>query len=209
MSPAAFASLLAIWIPTIVAPGPDTVQILRLSMRSRRTGVLCGLGITAAIAIWISASILGLSALVNAYPAILRVLQLVGGTYLLYMGVQSIRSGLKARGERTAPTQAPAADVSAAQAFRIGVWTNLSNPKAVLFFGAVFAQFIRPGMGAGWALAIFFTLVGIAAVVFTIMALGVNAISRKLDHAAPYIDIVAGIVFISVAVWMIYEGIIG
>ncbi|AIT61968.1 LysE family translocator [Corynebacterium doosanense] len=207
MSAAAFASLLAIWIPTIIAPGPDTVQILRLSMKSRRAGVLCALGISTAIAIWIAASLLGLSALVNAYPAVLRVLQIVGGCYLVYMGVQSIRSGLRQRG--SVVTHAPGVDVSAGQAFRIGLWTNLSNPKAVLFFGAIFAQFIRPGMGAGWAFAIFATLVALAIVVFTAMALGVNAASRFLGRAAPYIDIVAGVVFLCVAVWMIYEGVTG
>ena len=80
---------------------------------------------------------------------------------------------------------------------------------AMFFFGAIFAQFIRPGMGAGWAVAIFATLVALAIVVFTAMALGVNAASRFLGRAAPYIDIVAGVVFLCVAVWMIYEGVTG
>ena len=96
-----------------------------------------------------------LSAVITARPGVLGALQLIGGLFLVYMGVSSIRSGFAFR---SAPTvvvgtedytdQAIAAgsinDMTGWRAYKLGVVTNLSNPKALVFFGAVFAQFIRP-----------------------------------------------------------------
>ena len=45
-------------------------------------------------------------------------------------------------------------DMTGWRAYKLGVVTNLSNPKALVFFGAVFAQFIRPDMSLTWTVAV-------------------------------------------------------
>ena len=82
MTPSLFLSLLTVWVAAIVSPGPDVAQVIRLGVRSRAAGVWTGLGIMTGTAVWISASMLGLSALVNTRPELLAVLQLAGGAYL-------------------------------------------------------------------------------------------------------------------------------
>lgn len=160
-------TLLGVWVAAIISPGPDVVQITRQGARSKRAGVWAALGVMTGNTGWILASLLGLSALLTARPALLAWLQLIGGAYLTYLGVSSIRGGLATRrqsaravhadvpsGSRDSvtpevPPKRTDADPTAGQAWRAGFTTNLANPKAVLFFGAVFAQFIEPGMGWG------------------------------------------------------------
>ena len=213
-----FIALLAVWIAAIASPGPDLVQIIRLGARSRAAGVWAALGIMTGNTLWITGSLLGLSALINTYPGILPVLQLLGGTYLLWMGVNATRGGLTARRQSAVPVTpeveaASAGDgaptVTALHAWWQGLTTNLANPKAVLFFGAVFAQFIRAEMGAGWALATAVMLIITGVAWFVGFAFGVRLLAVKLVRNAAVIDIVTGVVFIALALFMLYGGLVG
>ena len=82
MTASAFASLLVVWVAAVVSPGPDVVQVTRLGVRSKTAGMWAGVGIVTGTIIWMTASLLGLSALINVRPGILAVLQLIGGAYL-------------------------------------------------------------------------------------------------------------------------------
>ncbi|QGU03491.1 LysE family translocator [Corynebacterium comes] len=214
MTPSLFLSLLTVWVAAIVSPGPDVAQVIRLGVRSRTAGVWTGLGIMTGTAVWIAASMLGLSALLNSRPGILAVLQVLGGAYLLWMGAGALRSGLS--GQREQPGgEGPAGEgdagevYSPARAWRIGTATNLSNPKAVLFFGAVFAQFIRPGMGWEWSLLIMVVLMATGVVWFMVLAFAVRSLSERLLRNARAIDVLTGLVFVGLALYMLVEGVTG
>ncbi|GAB2503197.1 Threonine efflux protein [Corynebacterium atrinae] len=207
MTSSSFVSLLVVWIAAIVSPGPDVVQLIRVGSRSRAAGVWCALGIMLGNALWILASLLGLSALVGAYPQILTALQLLGGLYLLRMGIGAVRSGRAARGVPVqAATGAEAEAMPPARALLLGLTTNLANPKALLFFGAIFAQFVRPDMGVGWAVLIVATLVFTGIAWFVGFALGVRAMAARIAKHSAIIDIVTGIIFIGLGLLMVVEG---
>lgn len=189
-------ALLLAWLAAVASPGPDLFQLIRVGTKDRRAGVLCALGIMVGNTIWITASLLGLSALVQAAPRVLSALQIVGGAYLLYMGSGAIRAGL--RGNPTEVGEAQRVN----RPFRLGVLTNLSNPKALLFFGAIFAQFLRPGAGVGTAVMLITTGV----VWFVGFALAVDKLKGPVQRYGHVIDMVAGAIFAAIAVWMIWEG---
>ena len=199
-------ALIGVWVAAIASPGPDVVQIARLGVKSRAAGVACAVGIMIGNTGWIAASLLGLSALIQAAPEILAVLQLVGGAYLLWMGIGAVRAGLAAKETTTSDDVAPAAALPTSKALCIGIATNLSNPKAVLFFGAVFAQFVKPGMGWEWMLVILLTLVVIGFAWFVGFALLVDKVSGFLDRYGHVVDVVTGLIFVTLALWMIVEG---
>lgn len=210
MTISTYVALVGIWVAAIASPGPDLVQIIRLGAKSRAIGVACAVGIMLGNTVWIAASLLGLSALIKAVPEILAVLQLIGGIYLMIMGVGAIRAGLSAQklqvaesGAEQARAQANSKEHTTAQALRIGVYTNLSNPKAVLFFGAVFAQFITPGMGWEWMLLILITLVVIGFGWFVGFAVLVDKLASFLARWGHVVDLVTGLVFVALAVWML------
>nr|WP_246875160.1 LysE family translocator [Corynebacterium sp. Marseille-P3884] len=211
-------ALVGVWVAAIASPGPDIVQIARLGVKSRAAGVACAVGIMVGNTFWIAASLLGLSALIQAVPQILAVLQLVGGAYLLWMGIGAVRAGFAVRKEAANDGTAGDTDAVAAAdvpssaalptstAFRIGVATNLANPKAVLFFGAVFAQFVTPGMGWEWMLVILLTLVVIGVAWFVGFAVLVDKFAGFLDRHGHVVDVVTGVIFVALAVWMLVEG---
>ncbi|MDY5784665.1 LysE family translocator [Corynebacterium sp.] len=196
-------ALIGVWLAAIASPGPDLFQIIRLGAKSRAAGVACAAGIMIGNTLWITASLAGLGALVQAVPDVLSVLQVVGGAYLLWMGIGAIRTSAGG----TVPTARR--EVSASRALRIGCATNLSNPKAVLFFGAVFAQFVQPGAGWGWMLSVAATLIFIGVVWFVGFALAVQSLAKPIERYGHIIDTVTGLVFIGLAVWMLWEGVTG
>lgn len=65
-----FLALIGVFAAAVAVPGPDVVQIIRFSVKSRAAGVACATGIMAGYAVWIAASLLGLSALMQgcAHP---------------------------------------------------------------------------------------------------------------------------------------------
>lgn len=201
-------ALISVWLAAIASPGPDVVQILRLGSRSRADGVACALGIMIGNTGWILGSLLGISALVNAYPIVLTVLKLVGGGYLLWIGTSAIRAGVRAWGE---PVVVPSGGVGGAvgdwgASIRVGVLTNLSNPKAILFFGAVFAQFVEPGMGA-WVSAMIAAVLIITGLAWFIgVALVVQRAAGMLQRRAYVIELASGAVFVILGLVMVYGG---
>ncbi|MDK8891228.1 LysE family translocator [Corynebacterium macclintockiae] len=225
MSFAAYLGLLGAWVLAIAVPGPDTVQLIRLGARSRRSAVFAALGICTGNVLWPVVTMLGLAALIAAFPWILTVLYLFGGCFLIYMGQGAFRSGYadwRARAVLPAvslsdATRAPVTDgVSRGSAaaplgdfasWRLGLATNLSNPKALLFFGSVFAQFIpvETSLLDRLLVLILMTIVGVAW--FCGFALAVAAGAEKIQRINPFIEMVAGVLFVVLGAFLAFEGV--
>ena len=138
---------LHIWLLYLVAatglsltPGPNSLLALTHGALHghRRTLWTVGGG-ALGFAVVIALSMLGIGALLQASASALLVLKWVGGAYLVWLGVQLWR--------------APPLQLSAAagtpfprrsQLFRQGLFAAVSNPKALLFYGAFLPQFLDP-----------------------------------------------------------------
>ena len=151
MTFASYLVLLGVWFAAICSPGPDLLCLVRIATRSRARGLAAAAGIVAGIVVWLVLTLAGLGALLAAAPWVLSALQIAGGAYLIWMGVSAVRAGarqLRSGGGSPLPLDdAPAPPSATRGAFLQGLFTNLSNPKAVIFFGAVFSRFVTPGMG--------------------------------------------------------------
>ncbi|HAF72809.1 MAG TPA: threonine transporter [Corynebacterium variabile] len=163
--------------------------------------------------LWIVASMLGLSALVDNVSGILTALFLVGGFVLAWMGQGALRGGLAARKQDAVLSDAASSllttQMTTVQSWRLGLVTNLSNPKALVFFGAVFAGFVPPD--TSWAMRtvvlVMMMVIGVAWFVLVAVAVSVPALSKRLQAAGAWIDIVAGTVFLVLAAVLVIEGI--
>lgn len=138
----------------IVAPGPDTMLVMRNTMRGGRTaGWVTACGTMSGLAIWAIAAALGLAALLRVSHIGYDVLRFAGGAYLIWLGVTSL--GLvRRRGPGSAvgapqspPGPAPSA-ATRARAYLTGVLSNLLNPKIGVFFIAFLPAFIPAGVSA-------------------------------------------------------------
>jgi threonine/homoserine/homoserine lactone efflux protein len=126
-----------------VTPGPDMAVVTKNALAHGRRGVLLTTtGIALALAIWVGATAVGLSALLRASGELLFVLKLAGAAYLAYLGVRTL---LESR-RRPADLLAEAPPPAPAQAiFRQGFLSAISNPKLGVFFVTFLPQFVVPG----------------------------------------------------------------
>ncbi|MBI3419018.1 MAG: LysE family transporter [Proteobacteria bacterium] len=192
--------VVSVFIVAVMAPGPDFVMAVRNSvLHGRKAGMMTALGFTAGVSIHITYCILGLSAIIAQSLWLFTLLKYAGAGYLIYIGVKALRSkgmhhvNLK-NGERSAKT--------AASAFRDGFLTNLLNPKAILFFFALFTQIVQPHQPIAHLLAYGLSCMAIMIVWFSSVALFLTQarirnvflkISAALDKACGALFILLGI----------------
>ena len=147
---AALLTFLAAATLVIVAPGPDTLLVTRnVFRRGRQGGLVTGAGTITGLALWSVAAALGLSALLAASEVGYNVVRVAGGLYLIWLGVQSLRShGAVA----AAPTEAPAMPMH--RAYLSGLLSNLLNPKIGVFFVTFLPGFVPLGAPVGTTAAL-------------------------------------------------------
>jgi len=138
-----FLALAIIHFLAVVAPGPDFAVTIRQSVRfGRLVGICTALGIGAGISVHVLYTLLGVGALMHTTPWLLTVAKVVGGAYILYLGVSLIRSKPKTVLEGDKGADQPMAEQTLLKAFSTGFLTNATNPKATLFFLAIFTSLI-------------------------------------------------------------------
>ncbi|PWT86194.1 MAG: hypothetical protein C5B58_01820 [Acidobacteria bacterium] len=136
-----FGLFLAAGILLNLTPGPDTVYILGRSIaQGRDAGIASALGICTGSIFHTCAAALGLSAILATSTVAFRAIKLVGGAYLVFLGIKML---LDRRKHLSLPSNFRRRTTNAA--FRQGVLTNILNPKVALFFLAFLPQFIDPG----------------------------------------------------------------
>ncbi|WP_422371522.1 LysE family translocator [Hoeflea sp.] len=120
----------------VASPGPSTLAIAGTAMAQGRPQALALVaGISTGSWTWSIAAALGLSALMQANAWVFEVLRYLGAGYLLYLGYLSAR---KATG-RTETTFRSVSSTSPKRAYGKGFAMHLTNPKAILFFGALYS----------------------------------------------------------------------
>ncbi|PXW29569.1 LysE family translocator [Paraburkholderia caballeronis] len=130
-----------------VTPGPDTAYIVGRSVaQGRGAGLTSALGISAGCCVHSLACAFGLTALLAASATAFAVIKVVGAVYLVYLGVRLIFTKTTAAASQPEADQQPAgAARPLRQLFLQGFWTNVLNPKVVLFFVSFFPQFVAAG----------------------------------------------------------------
>jgi RhtB (resistance to homoserine/threonine) family protein len=128
-----------------VTPGPDTAYIVGRSVaQGRGAGLMSALGISAGCCVHSLACAFGLTALLAASATAFTVIKFVGALYLIYLGTRLIFAR-PAKSEAADAARTPGAPKSLRQLFLQGFWTNVLNPKVVLFFVSFFPQFVTTG----------------------------------------------------------------
>ena len=124
----AFAHLIA-----LTSPGPDTAIVIRqVSIHGRLEGIKTSLGIGFGILVHCILAISGISLLILANDLYKFVISLIGGMYILYLGLTMYLSGEAQSSDNNSK-------ISKNNSFYIGLITNIFNIKAFLFFVSLFA----------------------------------------------------------------------
>lgn len=178
----------------IVTPGPDMAFVLGQTLGGgARRGWAAMAGVYAGVLGHVTMATLGVSAMLAAAPGVFRVIQLLGATYLLWLGIAALRGALRPGGPAPGPEAlAPHA------AFWQGVATNLLNPKVGLFFVAFLPQFVHPGRSPAWLqMLLLGAMLPALALPFYALLIGAAArILRGMAAARRWLDGASGTVFV-------------
>ncbi len=149
MTFAAFLTVAVLHLFVAISPGPAVLMAARTGVTEGfRTGAALACGIAAGAVTWALAAIFGLSMLFRYAPFLLTTIKLVGAAYLLYMAWHMWR-------DASVPLnlgEAGKLPRSIASAFRLGLLTQYSNPKAAVMFSSLFIGTVPPNTPA-WVIA--------------------------------------------------------
>lgn len=142
MTSETFLAFLAATLLFAYMPGPALLYTAAQTIaRGRRAGFMAAAGIHLGCYVHVLAAAFGLSALFTVVPALYFALKLVGGLYLIYLGVRMIRTRVAAGPVPDLPRK------SARRAFADSVLVEVLNPKVAIFFIAFLPQFVSPEAG--------------------------------------------------------------
>jgi threonine/homoserine/homoserine lactone efflux protein len=204
--------LLLFTVTTLVAmitPGPDMLFVLGCGIRGgARAGLLATAGVAASEAVHVAVAAAGLAALFEAVPVAFTVVRIAGAIYLVYLGVQMLRS--RKGMESELPAAGQGAGMPGRRAFTSGLLTNLLNPKMVTFTIAFLPQFINPHLGQVW---LQFAILGAILIAMEFLVDGTVGVLagriggwlRRRRAARRKIDIATGGIFIGLGVKLAVE----
>ncbi len=181
-----------------LTPGPNSLLVLTHGALHghRRTLYTVAGGALGFVAL-IGLSMMGIGALLKASVHALLVLKLVGGAYLIWLGIQLWR----APAIHLRPDAAQRATVRGREMFRQGLLTAVSNPKALLFYGAFLPQFIDPARDLLTQFIVMATIfVAVEILVEYLLALLAHRIRPWLERAGKNFNRVCGGMFAAMGV---------
>ena len=186
-----------------IIPGAGTITILNATARKGVCGGMKSvLGTLIGDFIYMLSAVLGLAAILSAYPTILKGAQWIGVAYLCWMGVKLLRTS-----EKNEPSGIFLNKESWA-CFRQGLAISLTNPKTIMFFMAFFPLFLRAD---STPVTLFLLMGHVAMISFlyqTFLVLVGNAVARKLAKwklARLVANRLAGVAFISFGVKLVFS----
>jgi len=132
---------IAVGVIAVISPGPAILLSISNSIRfGMRKVALSSFGNICGLFLLSSAAIFGLGAVLKTSTILFLVIKLIGAAYLIYLGVRQWRSKTNFFGEVDA--KSTGREKSKKRFFLEGFLIAMTNPKAILFFTALFPQFI-------------------------------------------------------------------
>ncbi len=219
----------------LISPGPDFAIMLKIaSSQPRGTALGAALGISVAILAHTLLSLTGVSLVIRNSDSLYLVVQLAGAGYLAWMGFGALRSAMAAytRSKAGVVFKSVAAEpstvehavlqeqrakvsldsavfspISKRRGFMLGLYTNLLNPKALVFFMTLFSALITPTVTLSSKLAAAALMFSLSFLWFGTLAtlLSKPRIQHRLQGITPIIDAIVGVIFMSVALVIMFN----
>lgn len=186
---------------SVASPGPNFVIVTSTAIASRRAGLMTGVGLAAASGTWALAAIAGLSMIVAQAAWIAVVLRYLGALYLVWLGVKMIANA------RNALPVAAISTHTGWQAAKKGYVVSMTNPKAIAFYGSIFALMV-PAHASVWFDATVVALaIAISCAWYCAMALlaSHSVVRGVLVRRKAAIDRVAGAMLVTVGARLMVE----
>ncbi|TNH43154.1 LysE family translocator [Photorhabdus luminescens] len=195
-------SLVVITISTLgmLSPGPDFFLIVKNAIRYQRSAAMMTVvGLIAAITCHMAYCVAGLAIVITTTPWLFNLMKYAGAAYLIWIGINSLLS----RGGNTLTfDDQPHQIVTFKKAFMQGFLCNLLNPKATLFFLAIFTQVLNINSDVGEKLWYASIIWGLSVIYWPLLVILIQSapVRRGLAKVQKIIDKLLGIVLIGLGV---------
>jgi threonine efflux protein len=191
-------SLAAVDILSIATPGPNVLLVTQTAVKHGRTrAILAAIGIVAGSLFWAGLALTELAALFAILPPLQTALRVVGAAFLIYLGVQLLRTPVAAP-----TTHHVAATGSASKAMFLGFATSVLNPKSLAYFGTIFVLFVPSDSSAVYRMSAFAIVAFDGILVYGAMAMLFSTGAAKSVYLALRrpVDRVCGAIISDIAV---------
>lgn len=154
-------------IVLIFTPGPDIIYVMTRGMaQGKKAALAAAAGFSLGNIVHTLFAVVGLSALLTSSATAFQILKYAGAIYLVYLGIQMIRT------RSSVAVSEEGKDVAQGAIFRQSIIANVLNPKVAIFFLAFFPQFIDTSRGHA---AVQMMVLGAVFVVLTFMGFALVA----------------------------------
>lgn len=189
-----------------LSPGPDVLLIAKSSASTSRANTLKIIfGISVGIVVWVVLTLLGFTVLIEQFPWIQQVLMLIGGLFLARMGWAMLNGGVKTLKKETNLDDAQQHTApDAKNHFLLGLFTNLSNPKTLIYFSSVFSLALSSSASTHLKtqLAVIIPLQTFLVFALFMLIMSMPKIKAAYQRSGSYIDIISGGLFLIFALWL-------
>ncbi|MCC5810187.1 MAG: LysE family translocator [Ectothiorhodospiraceae bacterium] len=193
---------LGICVVATISPGPAVFLAIKNSLQSGTKKALVGVyGNVLAMLTLASISAAGLGAVILASSTLYTAIKIIGGVYLIYLGLKIFCSASRPinEGEETYANVSPKKSILFREAYFIGV----SNPKAIAFYTALFPQFINlhePVFPQFVLLSVTFAICSFAALMAYVFVAGKLKIYLQKENVSLWFNRITGGVFLGFGV---------
>jgi RhtB (resistance to homoserine/threonine) family protein len=184
----------------MLSPGPDFFLVIKNAARYPKVAALMtSLGVICGVITHMSYCVAGLAVVITTTPWLFDMLKYVGAAYLIWVGIQALfsRSNSKMNMDGLEPQQ-----IKLHKAFIQGYLCNFLNPKATLFFLAMFTQVLQVNSSVGEKLWYASIIIGLSAIWWPLLSLLIQSapVRRGLAKAQKIVDKLLGGVLIGLGI---------
>lgn len=194
-----------------LSPGPDVLLIAKSAASTTRANTLKIIaGISVGIVVWVVLTLLGFTVLVEQFPWIQQVLMAVGGFFLAKMGWAMLSGGLKSLNQIANLEDGQAlSQQNTENYFLLGLFTNLANPKTLIYFSSVFSLALSSSASSNLKAQLAVIIPIQTFIVFSLfmMIMSLPKIKALYQRSGSYIDVVSGELFLIFAIWLWFDAI--
>jgi threonine/homoserine/homoserine lactone efflux protein len=205
--------LVGAFLLAMIMPGPDFLATVRSSIvHSRRSGIFVGLGVNTGVAFWSIAALLGISVVMQQFEWLYTTVRIAGAVFLIGFGVIALWNSRK-RAASSADQDGELREQASGRArtpfrdWRFGLLTNLANPKALIFFSALFASLLPPETSLPGKMTLLVVLVSLSVLWFALVAIVASApfIVAAYKRARRRLDQITGGLFVGMGGYMLTQ----
>ena len=183
-----------------ISPGPSLAVVIRNTVKGGRAqGVITGIGHGLGLTIYAFIAVIGLSSILTGNKTLFTSIQIAGSFWIIWIGYNMIRSSSKDLPDHHVE--------SGVKGFVEGFMISFLNPKILVFFVAVFSQFIHEEM-ARIDITIIVMVAGLIDTLWYIlvaMLISGTKLIDQLKENSVFIDRVTGIFLLGVALFIIIK----